>query len=110
LPEGKYHAWVAAPSFAKAPPAEDFEVRPSEREARILRTDLGELKQAAALTGGRTYTCQSAESLASDIPRGLPVPLETDKPISLWNHWLTLCLVTTLLSFEWILRKRSRLL
>jgi len=26
--EGKYHAWVAAPAFARTPPAEDFEVRP----------------------------------------------------------------------------------
>jgi hypothetical protein len=108
--EGKYHAWIATPSFARAPPAEDFEVRPSERETRILRTDMAELKQAATLTGGRTYDWQSAGSLTADIPRGLPVPLDTDAPIGLWNHWLTLCLFATLLSFEWILRKRNRLL
>lgn len=107
--EGKYHAWVATPTFAKAPPAEDFEVRPSERETRILRADTAELNQAATQTGGRMFTLQSADTLAAEIPRGLPVPLETDKPISLWNHWLTLCLVTGLLSLEWMLRKRWRL-
>lgn len=108
--EGKYHAWVATPSFARAPPAEDFEVRPSERESRVLRTDLAELEQAAALTGGKVIPWQSADSLASEIPHGLPVPLETDQPIKLWNHWLALCLFGSLLSLEWILRKRWRLI
>jgi hypothetical protein len=107
--EGKYHAWVATPSFAKAPPAEDFEVRPSERETRILRTDTGELNLAASLTGGKVFTLRSAETLAADIPRGLPVPLESDKPIDLWNHWLSLCVFAGLLLLEWVLRKRWRL-
>ena len=108
--EGKYHAWVAAPSFARAPPAEDFEVRPSEREARIIRTDIGELTQAAQLTGGKSYTLSTADRLADDIPAGLPVPLETNKDIPLWKHWLTLVLFAAVLCTEWILRKRWRLI
>lgn len=107
--EGKYHAWIAAPSFARAPPAEDFEVRPSERETRILRTDEAELKQAAELTGGKMFTLRTADGLLAEIPAGLPVPLETDEPIRLWNHWLALCLFAGCLSLEWILRKRWRL-
>jgi len=107
--EGKYHAWVATPSFTRTPPAEDFEVRPSERETRILRTDLAEMSQAAQLTGGKTYTLQTAERLADDIPAGLPVPLETNKNIRLWKHWLTLSLFAGTLCLEWILRKRWRL-
>jgi hypothetical protein len=107
--EGKYHAWVAAPLFARAPPAEDFEVRASERETRILRTDVNELTQAAQVTSGKTYTLQTAERLADDIPPGLPVPLETNKNIRLWKHWLTLSLFAGLLCLEWILRKRWRL-
>lgn len=106
---GKYHAWVAAPSFARAPPAEDFEVRPSERETRVLRTDLGEMRQAAVTTGGKMYTPQTTERLADDIPMGLPVPIEKNREVPLWNHWLTLCLFAALLSAEWILRKRWRL-
>ena len=109
LTEGRYHAWVATPSLSKAPAAEDFEVRSSERETRILRTDLAELNQAATLTGGKVYQLAGVEGLASEIPPGLPVPLETDEPISLWNHWLTLCLFAGLMSLEWILRKRWRL-
>jgi hypothetical protein len=108
--EGKYHAWVAAPSFARAPPSEDFEVRSSEREMRVLRTDVGEMTQAAQLTGGKTYTLMTTERLADDIPAGLPVPLETNKDIPLWKHWLTLALFAALLCAEWILRKRWRLI
>ena len=107
--EGKYHAWIAVPSFARAPPAEDFEVRPSERETRVLRTDLGELGHAAQATGGKMYTIQTAERLADDIPMGLPVPIEANTEIPLWNHWLTLLAFGTVLSAEWILRKRWRL-
>jgi hypothetical protein len=107
--EGKYHAWLAAPSFSRAPPAEDFEVRPSEREARILRTDIGEMTRAAQLTGGKTYTLPATGRLADEIPAGLPVPLETNKDIPLWKHWLTLVLFAALLCTEWILRKRWRL-
>lgn len=107
--EGKYHAWVATPAFAKSPPAEDFEVRPSERETRILRTDTAELQQAAALTGGKMYTLTTADQLPAGIPPGMPVPLETEDPIKLWNHWLALSLFAALLCGEWILRKRWRL-
>ncbi|MBI3864456.1 MAG: VWA domain-containing protein [Planctomycetia bacterium] len=108
-PEGKYHAWVAAPSFARAPPAEDFEVRASEREMRVLRTDVAELTYAATSTGGKLYTPQTADRLAADIPTGLPVPIEADAQIPLWNHWLTLVAFACVLSTEWILRKRWRL-
>lgn len=107
--EGKYHAWVATPSFVKSPPAEDFEVRPSERETRVLRTDLAELSQAALLTGGKTYTLSTSATLADDIPAGLPVPLETNKDIKIWKHWLTLTLFAAVLCGEWLLRKRWRL-
>lgn len=110
IEEGKYHAWVAAPSFARSPPAEDFEVRPSERETRVLRTDLGELNQAAIVSDGKLFTLQqAAERLVEEIPAGLPVPLETNKDIPLWNHWLTLCTFAACLCLEWILRKRWRL-
>jgi hypothetical protein len=109
LTDGRYHAWVAIPSFAKAPAAEDFEVRASERETRVLRTDLVELNQAATMTGGKVYNLGNVEGLISAIPPGLPVPLESDEPIPLWNHWLTLCLFASLLSLEWILRKSWRL-
>jgi hypothetical protein len=110
IAEGKYHAWIAIPSFARAPPAEDFEVRPSEREMRVLRTDVGEMAAAAKVSGGKLYVPTAAESLPDDIPHGLPVPIESNSVIRLWNHWLTLLMFAVVLSLEWILRKRWRLI
>lgn len=107
--EGKYHAWVATPGFAQSPPADDFEVRPSERESRILRCDMPEMVQAAQVSRGKSYTVETADRIAAEIPPGLPVAMEARDPIPLWNHWLTLCLFATLLCGEWILRKRKRL-
>lgn len=106
---GKYHAFIAAPTFPHAPPAADFEVRPSERETRSLRADWGEMNQAAILTGGRAYTLATAGQLAADIPPGIPVPLEPESPLKIWNHWSVLALFCGFLSLEWILRKRWRL-
>ncbi len=111
LAEGTYHAWVAAPAFSEAPPSQDFKVESPARETRLLQTDAEELRRAASLTpGGKHYTVFGADQILNDIPPGLPAPLETDKPIQLWNHWLTLGLFVGLLCTEWILRKRLRLL
>jgi hypothetical protein len=109
IAEGKYHAWVATPGFAQSPPADDFEVRPSERESRVLRADVPEMVQAAQTTHGKTYTIATAHRIAAEIPPGLPIAMEARPPITLWNHWLALSLFAALLCGEWILRKRKRL-
>lgn len=107
--EGSYHAWVATPSFAEAPPAQNFKVESPARETRVLRTDVAEMSRAALLTQGKSYTLSEAPQLTADIPPGLPVPLDTDDPIRLWNHWLAVVLFAGLLCTEWLLRKRLRL-
>ena len=110
IAEGAYHAWVATPSFADAPPSQDFKVEVPARESRVLRTDVAELTRAAEVTQGKTYSLATAAQIVADIPPGLPVPLNSDQPIGLWNHWGALVLFTSLLSAEWILRKRLRLI
>jgi hypothetical protein len=107
--EGSYHAWVAVPSFAEAPPSQDFKVESPARETRVLRTDVAELTRASELTQGKAYSLADAQQIPAEIPPGLPVPLNTDQPIGLWNHWLAFVLFTCLISAEWILRKRLRL-
>lgn len=110
IAEGAYHAWVAVPSFAEAPPAQDFKVESPARESRVLRTDLAELTRAAEITQGKSYSLADAAQITAEIPPGMPVPLNTDQPIGLWNHWFALVLFAGLLSLEWILRKRLRLI
>jgi hypothetical protein len=38
------------------------------------------------------------------------VPIEANTEVPLWNHWLTLLAFGLVLSTEWILRKRWRLI
>ena len=110
LPLGVYHAWVATPSFRDAPPAVDFRVEAASEELLRRSLDRHELEQAARITHGDFSTLSEAESLPSRIPPGHPVPLSTRDRIPLWNHWEVLVLFAGLLTAEWILRRRARLL
>ena len=109
-PEGAYHAVVETPAFAGAPPSKDFRVESPLKETQTLRLDVAELTQAAEQTNARYFPIATAADLPAALPPGQPVPLKTDNPKPLWNHYLILLLFTTLLSAEWILRKRLRLL
>ncbi|MDB5387010.1 MAG: von Willebrand factor type domain protein [Planctomycetaceae bacterium] len=110
LPEGSYHAVIETPSFAGAPPSGDFRIESPLKETRNLRLDVAELTQTAERTNAKYYPITSAQELSEELPQGFPVPLKTDTPKPLWNHYLALLLVTILLSTEWMLRKRFRLL
>lgn len=107
--EGSYHAWVVSPTFKEAPPSEDFVVQSESRELTKRDLDRADLLKTAELTRGRFYTLADANSLPGDIPPGQPVSLQTQDPIPLWNRWELLLLFATLLTAEWLLRKRWRL-
>ncbi|MBC8114775.1 MAG: hypothetical protein H7062_10385 [Candidatus Saccharimonas sp.] len=109
LAEGTYHAWVSQPAFNEAPPATDFRIEAPQRELQRRGMDKTDLQLAAKLSHGRFYTLEDVDRLPSEIPRGTPVPLQTDEPIPLWNRWEILSLLATLLTGEWLLRKRWRL-
>lgn len=108
--EGAYHAWVATPAFRDAPPARDFRIEATDRERQRRGLDRGELEQSAQRTRGRYYSLWNAGRLPGDIPPGQPVPLESEEPIALWNRWELLLLFTLVLTGEWLLRKRCRLI
>ena len=104
-----YHAWISSPSLGDTPPSLDFRVESPARESRVLQADYPELTQLARLTGGKLYPFDKATDLPRELPPGKAVPLETEEPIRLWNHWLGLSLMVTCLSLEWLLRKRWQL-
>lgn len=110
LQEGSYHAWVVAPAFRGAPPSTDFRVEVPQSELEMRSLDEAELIQTAKATRGRYYSLGRVETLPDDIPAGQPVPLKTQDPIPLWNRWELLLLFALLLSSEWLLRKRYRLI
>lgn len=107
--EGSYHAWIARPDFVDSPPSADFRVEAPDRELRIRGLDKAELSDAARKTGGRYYSLATANALPDDVPRGRPVPIQSEEPIRLWARWEVLLLFTLLLTAEWLLRKRLRL-
>ena len=107
--EGTYHAWVARPDFSESPPSADFRVEAPDRELRIRGLDKVELSGAARKTGGKFYSLAAASSLPGDIPRGRPIPIQSEEPIRLWARWEVLLLFALLLTAEWLLRKRLRL-
>ena len=108
--EGAYHAWVAAPSFKEAPPSVDFRVEAPRRELQKRSLDRQELTQTAKTTRGKYFTLLTAAKLPDDVPRGQPVPLESEDPIPLWNRWEIMFVFASLLTSEWLLRKRWRLI
>ena len=110
LSEGSYHGWISQPAFNEAPPSVDFRVEAPQRELQKRGMDKSDLTLAATTTFGRFYTMEDVDRLASEIPRGTPIPLETDEPIPLWNRWEFLGITTLLLTVEWLIRKRCKLL
>ncbi len=109
LAEGTYHGWVSQPAFSEAPPSVDFRVEVPQRELARRAMEKSDLQTAASTSHGRFYSLEDVDRLPLEIPRGTPVPLETDDPIPLWNRWELLSLFVFLLAAEWLLRKRFKL-
>ena len=77
---GSYHAWMAIPHVEGTAPAADFTVAPPAGEFAQIRMDAQALREAAAATGGKYYTVETASKLLDDLPPGRQVPLETLPP------------------------------
>lgn len=109
IPEGAYHTWVAHPILEGTPPSDDFRVEISQQELLNRDMDRSDLQKTARETRGKYFHILDAEQLPEAVPAGHPIPLENEEPIPLWNRWEFLILFTLLISVEWILRKRFRL-
>lgn len=107
--EGRYHAWVSAPTLEGAAAA-DFRVVAPPGEFERVQTEIVEMQRAAELTKGHFYTLANVQQLVNDLPRGHQVPIESLEPIVLWNQPLVLAIFLALLIGEWILRKLVGLL
>ncbi len=106
LPEGRYHAWIAAPTLEGGAPATDFLVTVAAGEVERVEADFAELARASDTTKGRSFTLTTAGQLMKALPAGRQVPIEALPPIELWNRWPLVLAVALLLVGEWLLRKR----
>lgn len=110
LAEGKYRAWLAAPTVEGKPPATQFTVVEPPGEKNRLETDLVDMRAAAEKTQGRSYTFANAAKLLKDLPEGRQVRIESMPPEAVWNYPLLAAVFVVLLVTEWLLRKYVGLL
>ncbi|APW63974.1 VWA domain-containing protein [Paludisphaera borealis] len=108
--EGEYQIRLLPPPVLEGPiPTASFRVDAPASEFERVQMNEPELKRVAEATGGKYYTPLAASTLLNDLPKPSKVPLDTDPPIALWNTWPLLGLFLTILTAEWILRKRARM-
>jgi hypothetical protein len=74
------------------------------------RLDTVLLKNLAERTGGRMVEIDQASTLASLIPERSETIVIRGRPIDLWDSSRLLILIVALLTVEWALRKRSKML
>ena len=109
LSVGRYHAWLSDPSLPGSPPAVDFVVEAPQRELLRRQLDRADLEAATRATHGRYFALHEADRVPSEIPAGQPVPLSAATIIPLWTRWELLLLFASLLTAEWLCRRRWRL-
>ena len=112
-PVGEYRFTLAEPEpqRGQTAPSAVARVRPPMSEMEHVELNLPDLAAAAAISNGGSYTLATADKLLGDLPKPERVPLNQPcAPVELWNHPATYLLVLLLLSAEWLLRKRERLL
>jgi hypothetical protein len=87
-------------------PAARFAVVARSGEQARLELDSAALKEAARISGGKYYAWSEVERLASDLPRGRPVRIDSSPAEPIWNRWPVAALFVILLTVEWLARKR----
>ena len=109
LPGGSYRAVVVAPPLG-APPTVEFNVVAPPSEQANLRSDFESLQRLAELSRGRAYTADQAADWLEELPAGRATRLGSLPPRPIWNqHWVALLFVG-LITAEWLLRRRARML
>ena len=109
-PEGDYEIRLLPPPVLEGTvPTASFRVEPPAGELERIQMNEPELRSAAAASGGKFFTPETAEALLASLPKPQKVPLDTDPPIPLWNTWPVLALFLGVVTAEWILRKRKQM-
>ncbi len=109
--EGEYEVQLLPPPSLDQRITADFRVEAPLSERERIEMNEPELIKAAEVTHGKFYTPLDidATALIRDLPKPSPVPLDTDPPIPLWNTWPVLALFLTLITAEWVIRKRKQM-
>ena len=109
LPPGKYRAILFQPATESAPQAEFTVVAPPTEQAN-LSTDPKAMESLAESSRGRFYRLDEADDLFENLPKGNATRLGTLPPISIWNHWWVALIFIALITSEWLLRRKVKML
>ena len=117
LPEGNYVVRLDAPQLlalsqsqgAGPIPEAPLEVAPRDTSERVeLAAARDPLERLAAATGGKVFADHQAARLPAFL-KSKTKPVERTEETPLWDHPGTLILFFTILTAEWIVRKRAGL-
>jgi hypothetical protein len=90
--------------------ARQVTVEPPRVEFRDPRLNRALLADLAERSGGRYYEIDEAERVADDLPDRQETVVVREPPRTLWDTWRLLVLLVGLLTVEWALRKKYRLM
>ncbi len=109
--EGEYRFELIDPDLPGTRPSASARVLPPLTERQKTELNRADLEKAASVTGGGFYTLATANDVFNDLKNLQRVPLNQPcPPVPVWNSPWVYLLVLLLLSSEWLLRKRERLL
>ncbi len=111
LGDGQYLAKLELPGADGGAQPMRFSVLPPPGELDHTRLLEDELKEAAKISGGKYWRLAEADQLFDPgaLPRGRRVAVTNDQPYPLWRSWPMLALFVGLLTVEWLLRKRWKM-
>ncbi len=86
-------------------------MRLPDNEMADVRVDRGLMRLLADRTGGWSVPLHDLASLGKTelIPPATERVITSGRPLPLWDTWATILAILILLSAEWILRKKHRM-
>ncbi|MCX7805903.1 MAG: hypothetical protein N3A38_12035, partial [Planctomycetota bacterium] len=90
--------------------AKQVRVEPPRLEFADSRLDKATLRELAGRSGGGYFEVDEIGRIPDAIPMRRQSAVVAGKPIELWDRWALLLAVAALLTVEWALRKRYRLI
>lgn len=109
LPAGQYTALLVQPN-TDPPPAVEFTVSEPPGEQYDLRADITAMQSLARISRGKSYRPHEFEKMLQELPPGSRNRLGTLPPIPLWNSWWIALTFVLLITSEWLLRRKYRML
>lgn len=106
---GKYEAQLVQP-VTPAQPKATFEILAPDGELSELRANVAGMQQLAQESRGKSYPREQLRQLLDDLPTGTAIRVGALPPKPIWNAWWVALTFVALITAEWLLRRRARML